>query len=286
MSKYDHHGDAISSAGRASNVGRYLEDRGIPYHAWCVVKGIDPEREAEMCADILNGGARSVVIDLEGASGFWTGSAADAERFGTRLRSLSPYGRVDISVDARPWRVNLVPMVPFVSMSDAIWPQLYWETFNTSGNHDGYRNAGFTIPAEGITPEFLIDATAQILAPFERPIIPIGQGATATDGWPRFAHRAWERGQYELSVWRLGVTANEIIGYLGANAPGTEPIAPPPTATPTSNKTATKTPSPTKTPRTPTATRTASPTRTATRTPTPDPSTATATASLTATSTP
>ena len=233
-----------------------------------------------MCAEVLAGGARSLVLDLEGGSGFWSGSAGDADYFGNRLRTFSPYGRVDISIDARPWRINLVPMPQFVALSDGIWPQLYWDTFNTSGNHTGYRNAGFPVPNEGTTPEFLLDATAQILAPYGRPVIPIGQGAAADpQTWPRFTHRAWELGQYEVSVWRLGVTRDETVGYLGVNPPGPEPLAPPPTATPTSNvKTATPTkanpfqpqPTSTRTPtRTPTWTHT--PAAASTNTPTPIP---------------
>jgi hypothetical protein len=287
MSKYDHHSDAITGASRASNVGRFFEDRGIPYHAWCVVKGIDPEREAEMCADILAGGARSMVLDLEGASGFWVGSPSDALRFGDRLRTLSPYGRVDISIDPRPWRINLAPMAAFVGLSDGIWPQLYWDTFNTPGNHDGYRAAGFPLPPEGTTPEFLLDATAQILAPYNRPIIPIGQGAASNpETWPRFAHRAWELGQYEVSVWRLGVTRGETVGYLSGNPPGPEPVAPPATPTPTPSA---KTATPTKTAK-PTKTSTPSPapswTPNATSTSTPAASTATATPTLPPTATP
>ena len=287
MSKYDHHPDSITGPERARNVGLYFEDRGIPYHAWCVVKGIDPEREAEMCAQVLEAGARTLVIDLEGGSGFWSGTPDDARRFGDRLRTLAPYGRVDISVDPRPWRINLVPMAEFVSMSDGIWPQLYWDTFNTPGNYDGYRAAGFALPAEGTTPEFLLDATSQVLAPYERPIIPIGQGAASDpQTWPRFTHRAWELGQYEVSVWRLGVTRGETVAYLGVNPPGAEPVAPPPTATATPNE-KTKTSTPTKTPKpTKTPTKTPTPTRTASSTPLPSTATPTPAASSTATATP
>jgi hypothetical protein len=247
-----------------------------------VVTGVDPIREAELCADVLNAGARSVVIDLEGGSGFWRGTPTDAIRFGERLRTLSPYGRVDISIDARPWRINLVPMNDFVALSDGIWPQLYWDTFNTPGNWDGYRAAGFAVPAEGTTPEFLLDATAQILQPYGRPIIPIGQGAAADpNAWGRFAYRAWQLGQLEFSIWRLGVTRDSTVRYLADTPPGVQPAAPPPTSTPakgtpTKAGTATKTGTPTKTPtktRTPQNTRTPRPTNTptplATSTPSP-----------------
>jgi hypothetical protein len=266
MATYDHSPDAITDATRLHNVAQYFEDRRIPFHAWCVVKGIDPEREAQMCADVLAAGARSLTIDLEGYSGFWQGSPDDATRFGSALRSLSPFGRVDISIDPRPWRLSDVPLNEFVALSDGIWPQLYWDTFNTPGNVDGYNAAGFPVPASGITPEFLLDATERILAPFERDVLPAGQGAASDPiTWPRFAHRAWELKMTQIVLWRFGVARAETIQYLADNPPGVEPKAPPPTPTPTAGR-GSRTPSPTKTR---TATRTPSPTRTMTGTPTP-----------------
>jgi hypothetical protein len=262
MSTYDHAPDAVNGVKRAGNIARYFEDRGIPFHAWCVPKGVDPAREAEMAADVLAAGARSLILDLEGSSGFWTGSVDDARRYGEELRRRTPFGRVDISIDPRPWRINLVPMNEFVAFTDGIWPQLYWDTFNTPGNFDGYNGSGYPVPAEGITPEFLLDATAKVLLPYERDIIPVGQGAAGDpETWPRFAHRAWELKTPAISVWRLAVTRAETVQYLADNPPGPEPKAPPPTPTPTptANKTST---------RTPTATKTKTPTRTPTRTPT------------------
>jgi hypothetical protein len=276
MSTYDTAPDAITGATRVNHVGRYFEDRGIPFHAWCVPKGSDPDREAQMAADVLAAGARSLVLDLEGSSGFWIGTAADAVRYGQQLRAKTPYGRVDLSIDPRPWRINLAPMNEFVPFIDAIWPQLYWDTFSTPGNVDNYNAAGYPLPSDGMTPEFLLDATAKILLPYERAVVPVGQGA-ASDvlTWPRFAHRAWQLDQQPISVWRLAVTRPETIEYLAANPPGAEPQAPPPTATPTTTrktKTPTSTPTRTRTPtRTPTSTRTPSPTGTATGTATSSP---------------
>ena len=287
MSLYDHAPDAIDSAARFGRVASYFEDRGIPCHAWCVVKGIDPIREAQMAGEVLAAGARSLVLDLEGSSGFWLGSADDAVRYGQELRRISPYGRVDISIDARPWRINLVPMNEFVAFSDGIWPQLYWDTFATSGNTDGYNASGHPVPATGITPEFLLEVTTQLLLPYEREIIPVGQGAAGDPGtWPRFAHRAWDLQTPVISAWRLGVTRAETLQYLADNPPGPEPQAPPPTpvpsSTPTSFGTSTRTPTPTR------ATEpTRTPTRTSTRTSTPTVAqTSTPTPSLTSTPTP
>lgn len=289
MSTYDHSPDAIDGVQRFANVARYFEDRGIPCHAWCVPKGIDPTREAQMAADVLGAGARSLVLDVEGSSGFWLGSTDDALRYGAELRRLSQNGRVDISIDARPWRINLVPMAEFVAFTDGIWPQLYWETFATQGNVDGYNNSGFPVPTAGITPEFLLESTARLLQPYEREIIPVGQGAASDPlSWARFAHRSWDLHMPVISDWRLGVTSLQTLQYLADNPPGPEPKAPPPTPTPTSTpagvKTGTKTPIPSSTTTTPTRT----PTFTRTPAPTAAPSTSTPTSAptISASSTP
>jgi hypothetical protein len=275
MAKYDHAPDAITGQQRLRNVGQYFEDRGIPFHAWCVVKGSEPEREAQMAAEVLAAGARSLTIDLEGYAGFWVGSPEDANRYGAELRRLSPFGRVDISIDARPWRLGDIPLREFVAFTDGIWPQLYWDTFNSTDNVNGYNGSGYPVPSGGITPEFLLEAVQHTLAPYAREIIPAGQGAAADPGtWPRFAHRAWELGMTQLALWRLGVTRAETVRYLAENPSGVEPKAPPPTPTPATSKTKTATPTKTKT-----ATKT--PTKTPTRT-----ASATRTPTLTATGTP
>jgi hypothetical protein len=280
MSKYDTAPDAITGVDRVRKVASYFEDRGIPFHAWAVPKGVDPPREAQMAADVLAAGARSLVLDVEGSSGFWVGARDDAKRFGDELRRLTPYGRVDISIDPRPWRINMVPMTEFVAMSDGIWPQLYWDTFETPGNVDGYTTAGYPPPGGSITPEFLLEATQKILTPYERDLIPVGQGAAVDPiTWARFAHHAWDLKMFTISDWRLGVTAAATLQYLADNPPGPEPKAPPPTPTPspTPEGTPTRTASPTKTPK---ATSTPTPTHapaTATHTPTPPAATATAT---------
>jgi hypothetical protein len=279
MSRYDRHAQAISGPAQVERLARMFEREGVKFHAWSVIKGVDPAREAEMAADVLNAGARSLVLDLEPYAGFWVGSRDDALRFGDELRHRTPFGRVDISVDPRPWRLYDVPLDEFIAFTDGLWPQLYWDTFNTPGNHDGYRGSGYPTGANGMTPEFLLDTTFAQLGHRDREIIPVGQGAAVDPGtWPRFARRAWELGMGSVSIWRYGVTRYETLAYLGDNPAGHAPQ--PPRATPTSTTTAkpTKTPRPTKTP-TATSTRTPRPTRTPTPSSTSAPaSTATATA--------
>jgi hypothetical protein len=281
MSTYDRSPAAISGPDQVARIAAQFERGGVEFHAWSVIKGIDPAREAQMAADVLAAGARSLTLDLEGSSGFWVGSPDDALAFGDELRRRTPFGRVDVSIDSRPWRIDLVPMSEFVAFIDGIWPQLYWDTFDTPGNIDGYAASGYPPGAAGMTPEFLIDTTAKVLAGYKRDVLPVGQGAASDPAtWPRFAHAAWAQGMPLISMWRYGVTRLETLTYLGANPPGKEPKAPPATKTPTG----TKTPRPTRTP-TPTATRTPRPTRTPSVTPT-GAATSTGTATPTAIPTP
>ena len=51
---------------------------------------------------------------------------------------------------------------------DGFLPQVYWDTFNSSGNVTGYAAAGYDVSA-GITPELILDATVDVLAPYDRP---------------------------------------------------------------------------------------------------------------------
>ena len=272
MSTYDHSTDAVSGPAQVERLARTFERKNVPFHAWSVIKGIDPQREAQMVADVLGAGARSLTLDLEAGGGFWAGASVDALRFGEALRTVTPFGRVDISVDPRPWRLALVPMLEFVGFTDAIWPQLYWDTFNTPGNLDGYRSSGYAPGPSGVTPEFLLDTTSDVLETYDRPVIPVGQGAAVDpNSWARFATRAWKLGFGELSVWRYGVTSSQILSYLEDSPAG---VAPKPPKTPTAEASATRTPRTTRTP---------SPTHTATRTPT---KTFTATATPTETPTP
>ncbi len=241
MSKWESNRNAVSGPGQVQNLASFFENAGVPFHAWCVVKGVDPVVEAQMAADVLAAGARSLTLDLEGSSGFWVGTRDDANRYGQELRARNAFARVDLSIDPRPWRIYLAPMDEFVAFTDAIAPQLYWDTFNTQPNYEGYAQSGHPVPQGGITPEFLVDVTAQVLARYGREVIPAGQGACADPAaFPRFQQRAWANGMGTVSTWRYGVTRYETLVYLGQNPAGVAPKPPPPPpASPTTAATGT-----------------------------------------------
>lgn len=227
MSKFDPTADAISGTEQIAKVAAAFEGAGVPFHAWCVVKGTDPAREAQMASDVLDAGARSITLDLEDYDGFWSGTRQGAIRYGRDLRKRQPYARIDVSVDPRPWRLIHVPIREFVAFSDGIRPQLYWDLFNTVDNENAYRYMGYPPGADGITPEFLLETTRSVLAPYDRWLIPVALGELVDPGaWPRFARKAWELQMPEVSAWRYGVATDAVLDYLGAHPAGDEPPAP------------------------------------------------------------
>jgi hypothetical protein len=219
MATYDDVPGAIDGPGAVETIAATFERYGVPFHAWSVVKGLDPVREAQMAADVLAAGARSLTLDLEHHEGFWVGSSYDAIRFGEELRARNQYARVDISIDPRPWNYHWIPLHEFVAFTDGIRPQLYWDTYNDADHVRAYEYMGLPPGANGITPEFLLEATQQLLAPLDRWILPVGQSEDATlDAWRRFTRRSWELGMPELSIWRYGVTDASLLDHLAATS--------------------------------------------------------------------
>src|SRR3990172_5241852 len=60
MSRYDASPYAVSGPDQLAVLATYFETYGVPFHTWSVVKGVDPKQEAELCAQDIAAGARSV----------------------------------------------------------------------------------------------------------------------------------------------------------------------------------------------------------------------------------
>jgi hypothetical protein len=224
MSRYDEVPGAIDGPSQVETIAAIFEREGVPFHAWAVVKGIDPAREAAMAADVLAAGARSLTLDLERDPSFWVGTSDDALRFGDALRARSEYGRVDISIDPRPWKMLDAPVGEFATFCDGIRPQLYWDIFDTDDNARAYAYMGLPPGPEGITPEFLVNTTQQLLAPFDRYILPLAEAMPgSTDAWSSLARGAWDHQMPALNVWRFGTADPAVLRYLGANPAGQAP---------------------------------------------------------------
>lgn len=231
MSKYDKSKYAVSGPAQVATLAKYFEDAGVPFHAWAVVKNEDKIAEARMAADVLKAGARSLIIDLEPGNSFWVGPGSDALAYGKELKRLAPNSKISLSIDARPWMMTKLPIKEFASFSDEILPQSYWRTFNTQANYEKFAQAGYPVPPEGVTPEFLVTVTNKVLAPLGLPIRHVGQGATTdVNEFRRFMNVAQAGGSDTVSVWRFGVTAKDVFSVLRDLPPRRAAAAPPPAA--------------------------------------------------------
>ena len=214
MSEYDTSKYAISGPAQLQVVAKYFEDAGVPFHVWCVLHGTDPIKEAQMAAATVLSGARSIFLDVEPHSGFWQGTPLQATQFGQEFRRLAPDAKVVLSIDPRPWMVPRLPMKEFVAFSDAIAPQEYWRTFDTQANYDRFRESN--LPVQGnITPEFLMAVSYATLSQYGKPIIHTGQGDTQHwPEWMRYINQAYAAGSDFVTVWRYGVTPDDIFKTL------------------------------------------------------------------------
>lgn len=226
MGSHDDSPTAITGPEKVREMATFFESAGVPFHAWCTVKGIDPLREAEICSEVLNAGARSMTFDLEPQEGkhYWQADKATALEFGREIRRRQPHAALAVAPDARPWQIDAVPLVEFASFCDEILPQAYWQTFNSPTNRRYLTERGYQIGPEGVTPEVILDATADKLRPLGKVIRPIGQGAAGRAEWDRFIRHAYSLQMDAVSVWRYGTASGEVWGALQA----LPPVAPQP----------------------------------------------------------
>jgi LysM repeat protein len=223
MSKYDPTDAAIDGPDTVASLAAFFEDGGVPFHAWSVVKGVDPVAEATIASQVLESGARSMFLDLEAHSGFWRGTADDANRLGEELRRLQPSAFIGTTVDARPWEVPRIPMTEFAQFTDAVAPQVYWAMFNNAENIRKYKAAGDDPGEGGMTARFALQSAVRQLTPFGLPIQPIGDGTVAGgDEWTEFIDEAFANQAAPLAVWRYGVADTALWELLRDN-----PLRPP-----------------------------------------------------------
>lgn len=228
MSRWDDSPNAIGGPAHVSKLATFFEAKNVPFHAWTVVEGVDPIREARMCSDVLKSGARTLTLDLEPQEGdnYWQGGPDEAVAFGNELRRLEPTARITVAPDPRPWQLKEVPMAQFASFSNEIAPQLYWRTFDSQANYDLMDEYGVRVSPEGLSPEDVLDMSQATLTQYGLPIRPIGQGAAELPAWDRFVRYAYNLGMHGVSVWRYGTTNQSLWPFLRDIQPPALPPAP------------------------------------------------------------
>jgi hypothetical protein len=224
--------DAPPSIGSAEEVRRhaaYFEEKGVPFHAWCVVEGLDPVREARICSDVLANGARTLTLDLEPAEGknYWQAGTEEARAFGNELRRLRPDAYIIVAPDPRPWQLDSVPMAQFAAFANEIAPQTYWNTFHTEGNRDMFAAKGRFVDRADMTPEWWLEQNVRDLGQYHLPLRPIGQGAAPADEWRRFIGRAASLNMPALGLWRHGIATPGVFDAFRETRPAEfRPAAP------------------------------------------------------------
>jgi LysM repeat protein len=216
MSRYDRTAHAVTGPSKVEELASFFENGGVPFHAWAVVHGTNPAREAEMAANVLSAGARSFSMDLEPHAGFWRGTPVAAAEYGAALRWRAPAASLVTSIDSRPWTIDRIPLDQFAAFSDALAPQVYWHTFATPANVTRYVAAGHDPGPAGVTAKFAIDSTMRSLDRFNLPVTPVGDGtAPALDDWREFIDSSYDHDGVEaVAVWRYGVASPALWGML------------------------------------------------------------------------
>src|SRR5215831_9929464 len=90
----------------ASDLARWIgkgQAAGYDIHAWCVLNGSQPDQEAATVSQVCNSaGLKSLVLDIEVGSQYYTGGAQAVSQFVQKLQSSIPAGfHIGLCLDAR-----------------------------------------------------------------------------------------------------------------------------------------------------------------------------------------
>jgi hypothetical protein len=231
---------AINSVADVQRWAQGLAACGLECHAWCVVRGNVVNQEIDRIADIcLNGGVRSMLLDLESGPSYFVGdqNAARALAAGLRQR-VGPDFHLGLIFDARGSRPQqLWVQSAWFPEVDSLHPMVYHYHFGVSAQ-EALQNCYNAIGAWG------------------KPIYPMLQGYTP-DGYPpypvsdirtavstavnsfRAAGVSIYRYGWGLSTPDAGAGKDDLGQVADVTVPpgpsegiGTPPVAPPPVILP------------------------------------------------------
>jgi hypothetical protein len=192
---------AIDNVASVDKWVRVLEANGMEFHAWAVVKGQNVTAEADRIIEVCNRpGVKSMVLDIEPFSGFWTVGRDPIRPLMTRIRrGVGGRFHIAMAVDPRPaHKLRIFPEEwrPFIN---SVHLQLYWNTFQR--------------PMEEV-----VDEGFDTWKDYGLPLFPVLPGSA-----PRgeiIAGRKYAVSQHHvagISWWRMGVIGP--IEFPAINAP-------------------------------------------------------------------
>ncbi|MBN1681691.1 MAG: peptidoglycan DD-metalloendopeptidase family protein [Anaerolineae bacterium] len=122
---------AIDSVASVDKWVRILSAHGMEFHAWAVVKGRNVAEEANRIIEVCNRpGVKSMVLDVEPYSGFWTVGKDPIRPLMTRIRrGIGGQFHLGMAVDPRPQHKAGVFPAEWRPFINSVHLQLYWETF-------------------------------------------------------------------------------------------------------------------------------------------------------------
>jgi len=211
MSRFDTDAELrISGSAAIRRWVQVLEAHGMEFHAWCVPKGLQIEKEADLIIEACTtAGVKSMVLDIEPYKGFWQGGKDAIRPFMTRVRRGVGGGfHIGMSVDPRRHHFNSIFPHEWKPFINSIHPQTYW--------------ASFQRPVKEV-----IDEVYAVWGTFGLPIIPALQGhapAAEVD-----EARDYSISKYKapgLSYWRYGVISS--LQFAAINQPMSTPPDPGP----------------------------------------------------------
>lgn len=166
-----------------------LQRNGMEFHAWCVLKGVDPSGEADIIIKTCQRpGVKSMILDVEPYDGYWEAGRGPIRPLMTSVRQQIGNGfHIGLGVDPRRVHYNSIYPDEWLPFINSVHTMSYWTTF-------------------GRQVDDVIDETYTVWGNYGRPIIPILQGTAPVSEQDQAFNRVTQRyGAKALSWWRYGV---------------------------------------------------------------------------------
>lgn len=168
-----------------------LEANGMSFHGWIVMKGVDPDGEAQRIIETAQRpGVKSVILDVEPYDGYWEVGPEPIRPMMTKIRQTIGGGfHIGLSIDPRRHHYNSIFPDEWFPFVNSVHPMCYWTSFRR--------------PVESV-----IDETYAVWGNYGRPIIPILQGDATVQEQQQALDLIENRyGAKGVSWWRYGVIA-------------------------------------------------------------------------------
>lgn len=212
--RYDNSALAINGPESIDRWVQVLQNNGLEFHAWCVLRGEEVDGEANAIIQAcLRPGVKSLIMDVEPYDGYWQAGKEPIRPLMTKVRQAIPAAfHLGLGVDPRAIHYDNIYPAEWFPFVNSVHTMCYWKTFRR--------------PVEDVLAE-----TYRVWGSYGRPIIPILQGdAEVVDQETAITLATQRHGAKALSWWRYGV----IPRWQAVNTPivVTAPTTPtPPTPT-------------------------------------------------------